>query len=143
MGGQIANNLAMKLKEAGIPILGTDPENIDKAEDRHKFSTLLDSISVDQPVWDELTSIEEALSFATKNGYPVIIRPSYVLSGANMRICSDDFQLREFLEKARISKEYPTVISKFEIGAKEIEMDGVAKNGKLEIYALSEHVENA
>lgn len=125
MGGQIASNLAMKLKEAGIPVLGTDPSNIDRAENRRKFSSLLDSLSVSQPDWDELTNMNEALEFAEKYGYPVIIRPSYVLSGANMRVCSDNIQLKEFLEKAHISREYPTVISKFEIGAKEIEMDGV------------------
>lgn len=143
MGGQIASNLAMKLKEAGIPVLGTDPSNIDRAENRRKFSSLLDSLSVSQPDWDELTNMNEALEFAEKYGYPVIIRPSYVLSGANMRVCSDNIQLKEFLEKAHISREYPTVISKFEIGAKEIEMDGVWQNGELRIYALSEHVENA
>lgn len=143
MGGQIANNLAMKLKNAGIPVLGTDPENIDKAEDRHKFSTLCDNIGVIQPEWNELTNKDDALIFWKEFGYPVIIRPSYVLSWANMRVCADAVQLGEFLEKSTISKEYPTVISKFEVGAKEIEIDGVGKNGKLELYAISEHVENA
>lgn len=143
MGWQIANNLAMKLYEAGIPILWTDPRNIDRAENRHTFSALLDSLGVDQPTWAELTNVDEALIFWEKYGYPVIIRPSYVLSGANMRICSDSIQLKEFLHKAHISREYPTVISKFEVWAKEIEIDGVAKDGKLELYALSEHIENA
>ncbi|GAB0174595.1 MAG: carbamoyl-phosphate synthase (glutamine-hydrolyzing) large subunit [Candidatus Altimarinota bacterium] len=143
MGGQIANNLAMKLKDFGIPVLGTSPENIDRAEDGHKFSTLCDQIGVVQPTWSELTTKDEATMFGEKYGYPVIIRPSYVLSGANMRVCADSVQLSEFLEKATISKDYPTVISKFEIGAKEIEIDGVGKNGRLELYALSEHVENA
>jgi carbamoyl-phosphate synthase large subunit len=143
MGWQIANSLAMELKNAGIPILGTDPENIDRAEDRHKFSTLCDEIWVVQPVWDELINKDDALFFGEKYGYPVIIRPSYVLSGANMRVCGDAEQLSEFLSKATISSEYPTVISKFEVWAKEIEIDGVAKEGRLELYAISEHVENA
>lgn len=143
MGGQIANNLAKKLKEAGIPILGTDPDNIDRAEDRRKFSSLLDTIGVEQPLWDQLTSFDEAMRFAEKSGYPVIIRPSYVLSGANMRVCSDAVQLKEFLDKAHISKEFPTVISRFEVGAKELEIDGVAQDGILKLYALSEHIENA
>lgn len=144
MGWQIANNLANKLKEAGVNILGTKPEDIDKAEDRNKFSSLLDNIGVGQPIWAELTSNKEALKFGKENGYPVIIRPSYVLSGANMRVCSNEKQLKKFLEKvAHISTEFPSVISKFEIWAKEIEIDGVAQNGKLKIYAITEHVENA
>jgi len=144
MGGQIANNLANKLEKAGVKVLGTKPKDIDAAEDRNKFSALLDKIGVDQPVWAELISKKEALEFGKKYGYPVIIRPSYVLSGANMRVCSNEKQLEKFLEKmAHISQEYPSVISKFEIGAKEIEIDGVAQNGKLKIYAITEHVENA
>ncbi len=144
MGGQIANNLALKLANAGINVLWTSPNNIDRAEDRNKFSSLLDTIWVGQPLWAELTSLEEALEFAQKNGYPVIIRPSYVLSGANMRVCSDEIQLKRFLTSiAHISKEHPSVISKFEIGAKEIEVDGVGQDGELKIYAITEHIENA
>lgn len=143
MGGQIANNLAMELEKAWVNILGTTPGNIDRAEDRKKFSSLLDSIWVVQPLWAELTSSDAALEFAWRVGYPVIIRPSYVLSGANMRICIDEVQLREFLETVEISEAFPTVISKFEVGAKEVEIDGVGQDGILKIYALSEHVENA
>jgi carbamoyl-phosphate synthase large subunit len=144
MGGQIANNLANKLKEHGVNILGTKPEDIDKAEDRNKFSTLLDTIGVGQPLWAELTDTKDALKFGKEHGYPLIIRPSYVLSGANMRVCSSEKQLKKFLDKvARISSDHPSVISKFEMGAKEIEIDGVAQNGKLQIYAITEHVENA
>ena len=144
VGGQIANNLALKLKNAGVKVLWTSTENIDRAEDRNKFSKLLDKIDVHQPTWAQLTSLAEAKKFSDTNGYPVIIRPSYVLSGANMRVCSDEKQLTKFLTgMAHISKEHPTVISKFEMGAKEIEVDGVGQNGKLVIYAISEHIENA
>lgn len=144
MGGQIAQNLAMALKENGVNVLGTSPNDIDKAEDRNKFSQLLDTIEVEQPKWAELTSLEEALDFGKIYGYPVIIRPSYVLSGANMRVCSDEEQLSHFLTNmAHISKEHPTVISKFWQWVKEIEVDGVAQNGNLVIYAMSEHIENA
>jgi len=144
MGGQIANNLALPLKKAGLNILGTTPEKIDMAEDRNKFSKLLDKINVDQPLWSELTSLDEAKRFAKEVAFPVLIRPSYVLSGAAMRVCTDQKQLTAFLKKAAdISKEHPVVISKFEEGAKEIEIDGVAQDGKLIIYAISEHVENA
>ncbi len=125
-------------------MLGTTPENIDRAEDRNKFSSLLDTIEVGQPDWAELTSSEEALDFAKRYGYPVIIRPSYVLSGANMQVCSSEKQLKKYLKKvAHISTAHPSVISKFESGAKEIEIDGVAQKGKLQIYAITEHVENA
>ncbi len=143
MGGQIANNLATRLKNAHIPVIGTDPDDIDSAENRHAFSSLLDSIDVEQPLWAELTTKEEALLFAEKHEYPVIIRPSYVLSGANMRVCADRRQLEIFLDTLVVSREFPTVISKFEMNAKEIEIDGVAKDGKLELYAISEHIENA
>jgi len=144
MGWQIANNLANDLEKAGVNVLGTSPKNIDKAEDRNKFSSLLDTIWVGQPLWAELTSSKEALKFAKEHGYPVIIRPSYVLSGANMRVCASEKQLKKFLEKvAHISTDHPSVISKFEIWAKEIEIDGVAQKGKLQIYAITEHVENA
>ncbi len=144
MGGQIPNNLALLLYEADVPILGTSPKDIDIAEDRHKFSALLDTLKVDQPEWKELTSVEDAEKFANKVGYPVLIRPSYVLSGAAMSIALSNKELREYLKKAsEISKKYPVVISKFIIGAKEIEIDAVADHGKLYCYAISEHVENA
>jgi carbamoyl-phosphate synthase large subunit len=144
MGGQIPNNLAMKCDKYGVKILGTSPSNIDKAENRHKFSALLDKLEIDQPEWKELTSIEEAKSFAAKVGYPVLIRPSYVLSGAAMSVALNDLELAHYLEKAsRVSPEYPVVISKFIENAKEIEVDAVAKNGELFVYAICEHVENA
>ncbi|MBN2425186.1 MAG: carbamoyl-phosphate synthase (glutamine-hydrolyzing) large subunit [Calditrichaceae bacterium] len=144
MGGQIPNNLVVKLDKAGIPVLGTSAKSIDTAENRHKFSSLLDSIGVDQPVWKELKSYKEALAFANEVGYPVLVRPSYVLSGAAMAVASNDEELQKYLEKAvNISPEHPTVISKFMDNAKEIEMDAVARNGELIAYAISEHVENA
>ncbi len=144
MGGQVPNNLAMKLHEAGIKILGTSPIQIDNAENRHKFSGILDKIEVDQPEWKELTSLAEAKEFAKKVEYPVLIRPSYVLSGAAMSIVVSDEELEIFLKKAAaISKEHPVVISKFITDAREIEVDAVADNGQLFCYAISEHVENA
>ena len=144
MGGQIPNNLAMKCETYGLSILGTTPSNIDRAENRHKFSTLLDDMGVDQPEWKELTSIAEAKLFANGVGYPVLIRPSYVLSGAAMSVALNDTELAHYLEKAsRISPEYPVVVSKFIENAKEIEIDAVAKKGDLFIYAICEHVENA
>ena len=144
MGWQIANNLANALAERWVHILWTSPENIDRAEDRNKFSVLLDKIWVDQPDWAMLASSKEALNFGKQYGYPVIIRPSYVLSGANMQVCQDKKQLEWFLKKiAHISPEHPSVISKFESGAKEVEIDGVAQNWQLKIYAITEHVENA
>ena len=144
MGGQIPNNLALPLHRAGIKILGTSPTDIDRAEDRHKFSQLLDDLGIDQPQWRELTSIEEAEIFAEKVGYPVLIRPSYVLSGAAMSIALSREELIEYLRKAsEVNREHPVVISKFITNAKEIEMDAVAGNGELYVYAISEHVENA
>ena len=144
MGGQIPNNLSLPLKNLGIPILGTDPVNIDRAEDRHKFSGLLDELKVDQPEWKELISLDDARGFAHKIGYPVLIRPSYVLSGAAMSIASNDQQLEEFLTKATdLSSEHPVVISKFILGAKEVEFDGVAGDGEVKIFAMSEHIEAA
>lgn len=144
MGGQIPNNLAMRLNKVNVRILGTSPENIDNAEDRHKFSKLLDDLKIDQPDWKELTSMEEAKSFANKVGYPVLIRPSYVLSGAAMTVVFDDENLEKYLNKAtEISGEFPVVMTKFIEGAKEIEIDAVAKNGELVIWAITEHVENA
>ncbi len=144
MGGQIPNNLAMKCESYGLRILGTAPSNIDKAENRHKFSRLLDDMGIDQPEWNELTSVSEAKLFAIRVGYPVLIRPSYVLSGAAMSVALNDTELAHYLEKAsRVSPEYPVVVSKFIEHAKEIEIDAVAKKGELFIYAICEHVENA
>ncbi len=144
MGGQIPNNLALALHNAGVRILGTSPISIDTAEDRHKFSRLLDDLGIRQPEWEELTSLEEAERFADGVGYPVLIRPSYVLSGAAMSIALGRHELKKYLQKASdVSKEHPVVISKFIAGAKEIEIDAVAKDGELYCYAVSEHVENA
>jgi carbamoyl-phosphate synthase large subunit len=143
-GGQIANNLALKLSANKVKVLGTDPKDIDRAEDRHVFSKLLDELQVDQPQWTEVTSWIEAKKRAAKMGYPVLVRPSYVLSGAAMRIAPDEASLEKFLKKAAdISSDHPVVISKFIENAREIEIDGVCKNGDLIIYAISEHVENA
>lgn len=144
MGGQIPNNLAVKLQKAGVKILGTSPEQIDNAENRHKFSQILDDYGIDQPEWKELTSLKEAIDFANKVGYPVLIRPSYVLSGAAMSIVLNENELEEYLRKAtEINKEHPVVISKFITDAREIEVDAVSDNGDLFCYAISEHVENA
>ncbi len=144
MGGQIPNNLVLPLCNAGVPILGTSPVNIDRAEDRHKFSILLDLLEIDQPVWKEVPSLQEAERFANEVGYPVLVRPSYVLSGAAMSIALSEDELNEYLKKASaISKEHPVVISKFISAAKEIEIDAVANRGKLYCYAISEHIENA
>ncbi|MBU1119147.1 carbamoyl-phosphate synthase (glutamine-hydrolyzing) large subunit [Patescibacteria group bacterium] len=143
-GGQIPNDLAMDLYKHNVPVLGTHPKDIDRAEDRHKFSKLLDTLGIDQPLWSELSTLESAKRFAKDVGYPVLVRPSYVLSGAAMNVAYDDTALTEVLEQAAIvSKEHPVVISKFIKNAREIEIDGVAKNGELKIYAISEHVENA
>jgi carbamoyl-phosphate synthase large subunit len=144
MGGQTPNNLAMKLHNAGIKILGTSAEQIDNAENRHKFSRILDENKIDQPEWKELTSLEEAKEFSRRVGYPVLIRPSYVLSGAAMSIVLSVDELEEYLRKAtEINKEHPVVISKFITDAREIEVDAVAVEGNLFCYAISEHVENA
>ncbi len=144
MGGQIPNTLALPLSQAGVQILGTSPQDIDIAEDRHKFSALLDKLHIDQPQWKELTSLESAEEFANAVGYPVLIRPSYVLSGAAMSIALSNKELREYLKKASdVSRKHPVVISKFITDAKEIEIDAVADHGKLYCYAISEHVENA
>ena len=144
MGGQIPNNLAMKCMDYGLNVLGTSPESIDSAENRHKFSALLDELGVDQPDWKELTDLDEAQAFANSVGYPVLIRPSYVLSGAAMSVALNDGELKSYLSKAsEVSREYPVVISKFIENAKEIELDAVAKNGELFVYAITEHVENA
>ncbi len=144
MGGQIPNNLAMRLHELDVRVLGTAPEDIDRAEDRHKFSELLDKIGVEQPDWKELTSIEEAKVFANKVEYPVLIRPSYVLSGAAMNVVWDDESLERSLKEAsEVNAKYPVVITKFIENSKEVEVDAVAKDGKILIYAITEHVENA
>ena len=144
MGGQTPNNLALPLSKAGVKILGTTPENIDRAENRHIFSQLLDALKVDQPQWKELTSLDAAKKFAQKVGYPVLVRPSYVLSGAAMSIAESDAQLEEYLRKAAdISKEYPVVITKFITNAREIEIDAVAQDGVMYCSAVSEHIENA
>ncbi|ODV62991.1 bifunctional carbamoylphosphate synthetase/aspartate transcarbamylase [Ascoidea rubescens DSM 1968] len=144
MGGQTSNNIALTLHRQRINILGTNPESIDSAENRYKFSRMLDNIHVDQPEWKELTSIEEAYAFADKVSYPVLVRPSYVLSGAAMNVSHSPEQLRTFLqEAAAVNRDYPVVITKFIENAKEIEMDAVANDGKLIMHVVSEHVENA
>jgi carbamoyl-phosphate synthase large subunit len=144
MGGQIPNSLAPKLARAGIPILGTSPHDIDRAEDRHKFSGLLDTLGIDQPDWKEFADGTSAKAFGQHVGYPVIVRPSYVLSGAAMAVVHSGDDLLDYLEQAAlVSTEAPVVISKFEQGAKEIEFDGVAQNGRVLLYAIGEHVENA
>ncbi len=144
MGGQIPNNLAMKLHHQNVPILGTSPLNIDRAEDRKKFSSLCDNLGIDQPRWSELTSIEDIYKFVDEVGFPVLIRPSYVLSGAAMNVVSNRDQLQHFLTlAANVSKEHPVVVSEFIEQAKEIEIDAVAKNGEVVAYAISEHVEFA
>ena len=144
MGGQIPNSLARKLADKNIFIFGTDPEDIDMAEDRNKFSSLLDAQGIDQPEWKEFTELSSAEDFANQVGYPVIVRPSYVLSGASMAVVHSQEDLDEYIQgTAFINKEAPIVISKFEVAAKEIEFDGVAQNGELLIYAISEHIEHA
>ncbi|MBP7504286.1 MAG: carbamoyl-phosphate synthase (glutamine-hydrolyzing) large subunit [Prolixibacteraceae bacterium] len=144
VGGQIPNNLAMKLWRRNVPILGTSPENIDRAEDRDKFSSLLDRLGVDQPRWAKLSTTGDIRRFIDQVGYPVLIRPSYVLSGAAMNVVANDEQLEYFLNMAAaVSKEHPVVVSEFIEQAKEIEMDAVASNGEIIAYAISEHVEFA
>ncbi len=144
VGGQIANNLALPLAKARYPILGTLAKHIDYAEDRQKFSSMLEGIGVDQPVWEEVSSLVKAKGFAAKVGFPVLIRPSYVLSGGAMNVVQDAESLEMYLQAAtKLSPEHPVVISKFITNAKELEIDGVAKGGKLLIYAISEHIENA
>jgi carbamoyl-phosphate synthase large subunit len=144
VGGQIANNLALPLFSAGYPILGTSPQQIDRAEDRQKFSAMLNKLGIDQPTWDEVTTFAKAKAFCKKVGYPVIIRPSYVLSGGAMNVVSNEKELKFYLtEAANLSPDHPVVISQFITNSKEIEIDGVAHKGKLQIYAISEHIENA
>ncbi|MCD4833333.1 MAG: carbamoyl-phosphate synthase (glutamine-hydrolyzing) large subunit [Bacteroidales bacterium] len=144
VGGQIPNNLAMRLDKSQINILGTSANSIDNAEDRHKFSSMLDNLKIDQPRWKELTSIEDIYLFVDQVGFPVLIRPSYVLSGAAMNVVSNKDELKHFLTlAANVSKKYPVVVSEFIEEAKEVEMDAVAKNGEIIVYAISEHVEFA
>lgn len=144
VGGQIANNLALPLSKAGYRLLGTSAENIDRAEDREKFSALLHDLNIDQPLWQKATSFENAKQFAEWIGYPVLVRPSYILSGAAMNVAYDDVSLQQYLAQAtEVSADHPVVISKFIQDAKELEIDGVAKNGKIIIEAINEHIENA
>ena len=144
VGGQIPNNLAMKLYRQGVPVLGTSPVDIDRAENRDKFSAMLDKLGIDQPAWRALTSLDDIKEFVGEVGYPVLVRPSYVLSGAAMNVCNDDDELTRFLEMAtEVSKDYPVVVSKFMTDTKEIEFDAVADHGRVVEYAISEHVEYA
>ena len=144
MGGQIPNNLAMRLDRQGVPILGTQAESIDRAEDRHKFSAMLDSLGIDQPRWRELTHMDDIKAFIDEVGFPVLVRPSYVLSGAAMNVCSNNEELTRFLQLAAdISKDHPVVVSQFIQRSKEVEMDAVADHGKIIAYAISEHIEFA
>ncbi|OCF41528.1 carbamoyl-phosphate synthase arginine-specific large chain [Kwoniella heveanensis CBS 569] len=144
VGGQLPQNIALRLKQTGVNVLGTDPEQIDNAEDRHKFSSILDSVGVDQPAWTEATSLDSAKAFANKVGYPVLIRPSYVLSGAAMNVVWDEASLDQKLSAAAdVSPLHPVVISQFIDNAQEIDVDAVAHKGELLVHAVSEHVENA
>ena len=144
VGGQIPNNLAMKLFRQAVPVLGTNPVSIDRAENRGKFSAMLDQLGIDQPRWSALTSMDDVKKFINEVGYPVLVRPSYVLSGAAMNVCHNDEELERFLaEAAQVSKEFPVVISEFMTETNEIEFDGVAQNGEIVEYAISEHVEFA
>ena len=144
MGGQIPNNLAMRLYDQHVPILGTSPLSIDNAEDRHKFSSMLDQLDIDQPRWKEMSNLDEIYDFASQVGFPLLIRPSYVLSGAAMNVVSNNSELEFFLTlAANVSQEHPVVVSEFIQEAKEIEIDAVAKEGEIVAYAISEHVEFA
>lgn len=144
VGGQIPNNLAMKLYRQDVPILGTSPVSIDRAENRNKFSAMLDKLGIDQPAWRALTSMDDIKEFIAEVGYPVLVRPSYVLSGAAMNVCYNDEELERFLKMAtEVSQDYPVVVSQFMQDTKEIEFDAVAKEGDIVEYAISEHVEFA
>jgi len=144
VGGQIPNNLAMKLYRQAVPVLGTSPISIDHAENRNKFSAMLDQLGIDQPAWQGMTSLDDVKDFVKKVGYPVLVRPSYVLSGAAMNVCYDQEELERFLQMAsEVSKEYPVVVSQFMQETKEIEFDAVAQNGEIVEYAISEHIEFA
>ncbi|MDR0836325.1 MAG: carbamoyl-phosphate synthase (glutamine-hydrolyzing) large subunit [Tannerella sp.] len=143
-GGQIPNNLAVRLDANHVPILGTSAQSIDNAEDRHKFSAMLDRIGVDQPRWKELSTLEDVNEFVKEVGFPVLVRPSYVLSGAAMNVCSNQEELKRFLQlAANVSKKHPVVVSRFIEHAKEVEMDAVAEKGEIIVYAISEHIEFA
>lgn len=143
-GGQIPNNLALSLDKAGVPILGTSAQSIDNAEDRHKFSSMLDRLGIDQPRWRELESMQDIFSFVEEVGFPVLVRPSYVLSGAAMNVCSNHSELEQFLQlAANVSQKHPVVVSEFIENAKEIEIDAVASSGEVAAYAISEHIEFA
>ena len=143
-GGQIPNNLAIKLDEQHVPILGTAARDIDNAEDRAKFSSMLTQNGINQPEWSALTTMEDIDRFVDRVGFPVLVRPSYVLSGAAMNVCSNRDELEKFLKlAANVSEDHPVVVSKFIENAKEIEMDGVARNGEVLAYAISEHIEFA
>lgn len=143
-GGQIPNNLAMRLDEQRVNILGTSAKSIDNAEDRHKFSAMLDRLGIDQPRWKELSSLDDIDTFVAEVGFPVLVRPSYVLSGAAMNVCSNDDELKRFLQlAANVSKKHPVVVSQFIEHAKEVELDAVAKDGEIMLYAISEHIEFA
>ena len=144
VGGQIPNNLAMKLYKQGVPVLGTSPVNIDRAENRDKFSAMLDKLGIDQPAWRALTSLDDIKEFVNEVGFPVLVRPSYVLSGAAMNVCYDYEELERFLKMAtEVSKDYPVVVSQFMQETKEIEFDAVADKGEIVEYAISEHIEYA
>lgn len=144
VGGQIPNNLAVRLDNSGVNILGTSAKSIDNAEDRHKFSSMLDRLEIDQPRWKELTTLDEIHQFVDEVGFPLLVRPSYVLSGAAMNVCSNKTELERFLTLAtEVSSKYPVVVSEFIEDSKEIEMDAVAQNGELVSYAISEHIEFA
>ena len=144
VGGQIPQNLAKPLHDRGARVLGTSPDDIDRAEDRHKFSSLLDDLGVDQPPWRELQSVKDAQAFAAEVEYPVLVRPSFVLSGAAMKVATSDSELAAFLgDAADVSPDHPVVVSKFIRNAKEIEFDAVCRDGTIMNYAISEHVENA
>lgn len=144
VGGQIPNNLAMRLNEQQVPVLGTSPISIDRAEDRHKFSQMLDNLKVDQPLWKEVSSKEEVHAFAHQTGFPLLIRPSYVLSGAAMNVVSNVEELDHFMNLAtKVSKQYPVVVTEFVENAKELEIDAVANKGEIVAYAISEHIEFA
>ena len=144
MGGQIPNNLSLKLAKAGVKILGTKAKDIDRAENRHKFSQLLDELNIEQPLWQECSDLTKARDFANKVGYPILVRPSYVLSGAAMSVVFQETDLENYLKKAaQINTEHLVVITKFITGAKEIELDAVARKGVLLNYVITEHIENA
>ena len=144
VGGQIPNNLALPLMKEGINILGTSALDIDRAEDRNKFSSIVDKLGIDQPKWKELSTMDEVDKFVEDVGFPVLVRPSYVLSGAAMNVCYSKEDLGKFLEMAvEVSKEHPVVISSFMQRCKEVEFDAVADDGRLVVYAISEHVEFA